>query len=82
MKCTNSWSYMESNNISNHALDFQSEFENISEYAARLERQGHWHEAADLWFMAGQYSTNSKNRDWSFSRYLFCERMCRTIVLG
>lgn len=50
-------------------------FNNASEKAAQLELAEEWGVAAEYWLIASQRAKSHDNQEWSYSRYLFCQRM-------
>jgi len=50
-------------------------FNSVSEKAAQQELAKEWAVAADYWFIASQCAKSHDNQEWSYSRYLFCQRM-------
>lgn len=50
-------------------------FSNVSEKAAQLESAKEWGVSAEYWLMASQCAKLHDNQEWSYSRYLFCQRM-------
>ncbi|HEB0103951.1 TPA: ANR family transcriptional regulator, partial [Serratia marcescens] len=50
-------------------------FNNVSEKAAQLELAEEWGVAAEYWLIASQRAKSHDNQEWSYSRYLFCQRM-------
>lgn len=50
-------------------------FKNVSEKATKLELAKEWGGAAEYWLIASQLAKSHDNQEWSYSRYLFCQRM-------
>lgn len=54
---------------------FSQGFKRMSEQAANFEYQSNWRVAAEYWLITNECAQNTDNKEWSYSRHLFCHRM-------